>query len=121
MERFSYHLYCWLARFRRRVRLRFTPAGLVVLVGMLLTGLLGIDTEQSLAYQIFALLCGFIFVAALCTPFFRGRFTIRRLMPRLASVGERFAYTLCLTNQTVRVATRTGGRRNPHPRRAYLR
>lgn len=54
-------------------RRRFTKAGVLVFLGIIVTGLMGVDTNLSLAYQAFVFLC-FLFIAALAgTQFSRTR------------------------------------------------
>ncbi|HTG96714.1 MAG TPA: hypothetical protein VL982_04635, partial [Burkholderiales bacterium] len=71
---------------------RFTAAGALVLSGIVVTGAVGVDTTQSVAYQAFGLLASLVMVAVLCLPFLSTRVNVERILPRLATAGKRFTY-----------------------------
>ena len=73
-------------------RRRFTAAGFAVLGGAFATGLLGADTENTVAYQVFALLGCLLLTAFVWSWWFRLRFTVDRLLPRYGTVGEPLRY-----------------------------
>lgn len=100
MSRFSYQLHrrLWLARYR--LRRRFTPTGVVVLLGLVVTAMLGLDTEQSFAYQAFAFLGILLLFAWLFVPFFRGRFNVQLAVPRYGSVGCEMTSRILMRNAT---------------------
>ena len=79
--------------------LRITPKGWFVLGCLCLAAFLGLDTNRTTAYQIFAFLFALVGVAASMTPFVRGKFTIRRELPRYGSVGVPLHYQLYIKNQ----------------------
>jgi uncharacterized protein (DUF58 family) len=84
----------------RRALRRFTRAGWLVLTGLTITGALGANTEQTLAYQAFALLAGLAGVAMASAPFFRGRFAAQRHLPRFGTVGVPLKYSIQVRNLT---------------------
>ena len=98
IRRFSYHGLRRLTGWQRRIRERFTPAGRLVLVALFVGALFGIDTRQSLSFQLFSLAFALLLVSWLFSLTFRGRFTARRRLPRYATVGERCAYRVELTS-----------------------
>ena len=68
-------------------RRRFTKAGFLVFLGIIATGLMGADTNLSLAYQAFVFLC-LLFIAALAgTQFSRTRLEAERVLTRFGSAG----------------------------------
>ncbi len=81
----------WLA-------LRFTRAGYLVLGGILAASVVGLDTNRTLAYQAFAFLVALLATALLASLTFRGRFTVRRSVPRFGTAGEPLAYKVIVTN-----------------------
>lgn len=87
---------------RYRTLRRFTPAGLAVLGAFLIAGLMGMDTENAVAYQAFTLLLGLLVVAVLPTAFFRARFSVQRLLPRFGTAGHPFSYRVVVRNLTGR-------------------
>ena len=102
MLRVSYRLYLWLTALNYHLPRRLTKAGLLVGTGVILTGAIGSDIEQSVAFQAFALLSGLFVVAIAWAPLFRGRFAARRALPRLASVDQPFRYRVEVRNRTSR-------------------
>lgn len=102
MTRLSYRLYRLASAVNYRVPRRFTKGGLLCLAGMILTGAVGTDMDQSIAFQAFALLFCLLGMAAIWAPFFRGRFSVQRALPRLASVGQVFHYRIDVRNLSPR-------------------
>ena len=91
MTRLSYKLFRLASALNYHLPRRLTKAGLLALVGMIMAGAVGSDIDQSVAFQAFALLLCLLTVALLWAPLFRGNFVIRRALPQLASVGQRFS------------------------------
>jgi len=98
MWRISYRLFRAVAAAVHWSSRRFTPAGVLVLSGVVVTGAVGADTTQSVAYQVFALMFALIAVSVLCLPLLRTRVTVERELPRLATAGEPFTYRLRVAN-----------------------
>ena len=93
-----YRLYCLFLSSRSVVLRRFTRAGLAVLAGMIATATMGVDTDNTVAYQAFAPLLFLLLVAACCSTLFRGRFSATRLLPRFGTAGRPFGYTVLVRN-----------------------
>lgn len=102
MSRLSYLLYRWATGVRYVAPRRLTRAGLLVGTGLILAGAIGSDLDQSVAFQTFAILLCLLGTAVAWAPFFRARFTIVRALPRLASVGQPFRYSVYVTNRSPR-------------------
>src|ERR1051326_7117290 len=92
MMGFSYRVYCLGSSLRSRLARRLTPAGWAALSGLCVTGALGVELDQSVASQTFAVLLCLLAVAILWTPLFRARFEVKRILPRFGSVGQPFSY-----------------------------
>ena len=86
----------WLTR-------RFTKPGYWLLGGLFATAMLGVDTEQSLAYQIFTFLLALLAVSLATSVMFRGRFAARRILPRFGTAGVPVSYQLVVENLTSQV------------------
>lgn len=86
------------------MRERFTRAGLLVLGMTGLSGIVGIDTHLSLAYQVFAFLAAALLLSMAHGLLFRLRFSAERRLPRLCTVGAPLRY---------RVRIAAGDRRIP--------
>ncbi|MGH7266531.1 MAG: DUF58 domain-containing protein [Candidatus Rokuibacteriota bacterium] len=81
------------------VRRRFSPAGLLVLAGLVGAATLGLDTNQTVAYQAFIFLLTLVIVAMASALVFRARVAVRRILPRYGTVGERLPYRLVVRNR----------------------
>jgi len=102
MNRLAYRVYRVVSSLNYWATRRFTPAGWIVFVGLVLTGGMATDTEQSLGYQTFALLLCLSLAAVAVAPFFRARFSAERLLPRFGSAGQSLRYTVSVRNLTKR-------------------
>ncbi len=99
---FSYRLYRFASWLRYIVPRRFTPAGLLALALLVCTGALGAEMDQTLAHQLFALVLAATGVAMVSVNFFRGRFIVRRVLPRFGSVAEPLSYHVVVRNDSPR-------------------
>ena len=77
---------------------KFTPAGKVVAVGMVVTAFLGAETNRTVAYQAFAFLAALLAVSALASRFQRPKFSLSRTLPRYGTAGEALDYTVTVEN-----------------------
>ena len=92
-----YRLFSWA---RYQAGLRFTRTGLVLLAGIFVSGVLGLDPENSVGYQAFTLLAGLLLVAFGFGFGFKPGFTAERLLPRFGTVGQPFTYRVAVRNLT---------------------
>jgi uncharacterized protein (DUF58 family) len=102
MMRLSYRLYLLATTASYRLPRRLTKAGLLAATGMILTGAIGSDVDQSMAFESFALLFCLLLVALCWAPFFRGQFAAERVLPRLATVDQPFRYRIQVRNKSAR-------------------
>src|SRR5438270_864565 len=98
--RLLYRFYCLFSGGRYWAQRRFTRAGWFVLCALIAAALMSLDTENSVAYQGFALLLFVLLVAAAFSWFFRGRFSATRLLPRFGTVGHPLDYQVMVRNLT---------------------
>jgi len=89
--RFASGLSYWSVR-------RFTKAGLCVACGWILAGAVGVDIENTVTYQSFALLFAFLIFSISSSLFFRSKFTASRALPRFATAGQWLHYEIYVTN-----------------------
>ncbi|HBZ56946.1 MAG TPA: DUF58 domain-containing protein [Syntrophobacteraceae bacterium] len=89
-----------IKRWRTR---RFTPSGQLVLLGLVIAAALGMDTTRTMAYQGFTFLLALLIVAVPCALFHRGRFTVRRVLPRMGTAGEPLVYRVVVRNDSAKV------------------
>ncbi|MGK7889488.1 MAG: DUF58 domain-containing protein, partial [Leptolyngbyaceae cyanobacterium] len=79
-----------------------TPSGWLALSCLVITAVAGIDTHQTLAYQIFTFLLVVMAIALVYSFTFRGRFGIQRTLPPFASVGMAVSYRVVVHNYSGR-------------------
>lgn len=99
MNRLGYLLYRLVSALRYRVPRRFTPAGILALGALVASGAIGVDMDQTVAFQAFAFVACLVIVAVVAAPFFRGRFTVTRVLPRFGSVGQALTYHVTVRNR----------------------
>ena len=83
-------------------RRRFTRAGICVVVACLAAGATGLDIENTVNYQAFALLLAFLIFACASSFLFRARFAATRLLPRTGTVGQPLHYRVRVRNLTAK-------------------
>lgn len=77
---------------------RLTGSGLLVVCALVATGMMGLDTDNTVTFQAFAPLFFLLFIAVVWSWFFKARFAVRRNLPRFATVGHMFKYSLRVRN-----------------------
>jgi uncharacterized protein (DUF58 family) len=92
-----YRLAAWGWQWGNR---HLTRAGLAALGGAMVSGFMGVDTENSVGYQMFALLAGLLAGGLLFCFRFRGKFSVSRRLPRFATVGQPMGYSVAVRNLT---------------------
>jgi uncharacterized protein (DUF58 family) len=102
MFRLSYRIFRIGSWVRYTVPRRFTSAGLLALSGLGVTAAIGVDMDQTVAFQGLALLLCLLAVAVVASWFFRGQFSAQRWLPRFGSVGEPLTYLVTVRNRNGR-------------------
>jgi len=92
--RFLYRLYRILSTLRYWAQRRFTKAGIGVLIALIASIMLGLDTDNSVAYQAFTLLLFLVLVAGAFTWRFGSKWSVTRHLPRFGTVGQPLRYSL---------------------------
>ena len=98
VKRLSYFAFRFVTGATHWSSQRFTAAGALVISCAVITGAIGVDTTQSVAYQAFALFTAMMGMAALCLPFVSTRVAVERELPRVATAGEAFTYRMRVSN-----------------------
>ena len=80
------------------LRNRFSPAGFLILGGLIASGIFGIDTRQSLAFQIFAISVSLLLASIISSFTFRGRFQLHRQLPEYGTVTFPLKYKIVVSN-----------------------
>ncbi len=84
---------------------RLTPAGLIAVIAFIAVAMLGVDTENTIAYQAFTLLLFLLLLAGICSWRFGARFAAARRLPRFGTVGRPFSYSVTLRNLSRKTQT----------------
>lgn len=92
-----------LSRASRRASRRNTDRGRMIQAGAVVCAALGVDTDLTLIYQLFALLFCILLVSRLALALRRPRVTARRRLPRYATAHEPFEYYIDVINAGDRV------------------
>ena len=83
-------------------RRHFTLAGLCVAGGFLLAGVTGLDIENTVIYQSFALLLAFLMMAFAGSFLIRANFSVTRSLPRFGTAGQPLKYRVTVKNLTAK-------------------
>ena len=83
--------------FRKR---RTTDRGRMLMMAIVICAALGIDTDQSLVYQVFALLLSVMIISRLSLRLPSPDLSVRRVLPTTATAGQSFEYSVLITNHS---------------------
>jgi uncharacterized protein (DUF58 family) len=100
VQRFLYWLYRVATGAGQWVRRRFTRAGMSLLGGVVVTGLMGLDVYGSVSYQAFLMLLCLLGVSLAWSWRFRLPFSAQRALPRFGTVGVPLTYSVRLSAQS---------------------
>ncbi len=89
-------------RVDRLLRRKLTPAGWFVAALMAASAVFGLNTKDTLIYQIFGLALGLILAAAIASWRFGLRASVTRSLPHVATAGVPFEYSLTVRNAGTR-------------------
>jgi uncharacterized protein (DUF58 family) len=77
---------------------RFTRGGVLAVAALVASGVMGVDTDNTVTYQAFTPIFFLLFIAIVFSWFFRARFSATRLLPRFGTVGHPFSYSVRVKN-----------------------
>ena len=103
MKNFRYRLFCFSYTVKQWLTRRFTTSGLAVFVCLVISAIVGIDTKQTMAYQIFTFLVSIVVMAMVYSLRFTLSFSANRSLPKFASVGVKLRYTITIENKTSKI------------------
>ncbi len=107
MKRFIYFALRPLSSIGRRLSRRFTKTGIFVIGSIFISAIVGLDTNQTMAYQVFIFLFGLITISVIASWLFPPPLlAMRRTVPRLGTVDVPVACRVFVRNESVR--TRDG-------------
>ena len=96
--RLLFHNFILVYRIGHWMRQRCTPAGMLLLSGLITSATFGINTRQTLSYQIFTLTGSLLLAAAIAILFLRGRFELKRSLPDYGTAGQECEYKVSIRN-----------------------
>lgn len=103
MQKLLYNLFRFISAVDYSRQKRLTNSGLVVVWCLIFSGMLGLDTNQTMSYQIFTLLLSILIISISFSYFFPFRFGAKRLISRFSTVGVTLKYQIVIHNKTNRV------------------
>ena len=87
-----------LYRLDRAMRRKLTPAGWLVFFALVAAAIFGLNTQETLIYQVFGLCLGLLVVAAAASLRLKLRARLSRALPQVATAGTEFTYAVTVTN-----------------------
>ncbi len=100
MNRFFYRLFHFAYGIEQSQRRRLTTNGVIILLCVIISATLGLDTNQNMTYQIFTFLLSILIISIVSSRFFTFRFNAVRMLPRFATVGVNLKYRIVIHNKT---------------------
>ena len=94
-----------VSRYGRLIRRRFTRPGLLALAALLASAVVGVDTNQTVAYQLFAILFVLVLFGMIEAWFFRSNIRVKRILPQFATAGDSFEYRVSIHNESAKTET----------------
>lgn len=105
MKRLFYLSFRFVYAVKHWITMRLTAGGLLVLGGLAASAVVGIDTNQTLAYQVFTFFLSLLVISGIVSMIFRARFSAMRILPRFGTVGERLGYRIVVQNRSQKSQT----------------
>jgi len=94
----AYPAYARFSTPKRIRQRRGTDRGRLIQIGAVITAVLGLNTDTSLIYQLFAFLFLLTIISLVGLRLHKPKITLRRKLPTYATAGESFEYQVSLTN-----------------------
>jgi uncharacterized protein (DUF58 family) len=102
VRRFLYRNFRLVSGLQHRLARRLTPAGQLVVAGLVAAAVIGPNTRLTVAYQAVTLMAGLLLVAVLGVLRRPPALAVRRRLPRFATVDEPLTYTVRVANHSAR-------------------
>ncbi len=98
MRRYLYRNFVKVYRFNTVLARYLTRAGMLMILALGLSFLVGVDTRITMAYQLFSLLTAVLLFSVISRAFNRAAITVRRDIRATALAGQSMTYRLIITN-----------------------
>lgn len=99
MNRIFYILFRILSSVRYWLVRRFTASGRFALACLVASAVVGLDTNLTMAYQVFTLLLSLLLISFASRFFIRTRVDARRILPQFGTAGQPLAYRIFLSSR----------------------
>lgn len=103
MKHFLYRIFHFTYTLEQSRRRRLTTNGLIIFSCLIISAVLGLDTNQNMTYQIFTFLLSIFIISIISSRFFPFRFSAIRTLPRFATVGVNLKYRIIIHNKTNKI------------------
>ena len=98
IRKLLFHNFIIIYRISQWLRQHFTNTGALLLSGLVAAAVFGLDTRQTLSYQIFALLLSIFMLAMFSVLVFRAKFRVIRNLPEYGTAGQTLEYEINVKN-----------------------
>jgi len=98
MKNVMYNLFHFLSTIRHWLKRRFTTAGLFVLSCLVASAVIGLDTNLTMAYQVFTLLLSLTAFSIIARFFLHASVAARRALPQFGTAGQPLAYRIVVSS-----------------------
>ncbi len=98
-HRFIYPAHVRITRPNETRTRRSSDLGKFIITGIVLTAALGVDTDLTLNYQLFAFLLCLYLMAGFMTRYNKPHVAVKRKLPGFATAGESFTYQVRVKNE----------------------
>lgn len=98
MQRIIFLFLRAITSIQRWLNNRLTKTGKYVFAGLIITAVIGIDTNLTLTYQIFTLLAALFLLSLFSSIIFRLDAEVSRVLPQFVTAGETFQYQISIKN-----------------------
>jgi Protein of unknown function DUF58 len=106
MKKFLYPIFYFIYALNESRKRRLTNYGLILLICLIISAFLGLDTTQSMTYQIFSFLLSLLIISIVFSKIFPVRFlNAVRILPRFATAGIKLKYPMVIENKTNKIQT----------------
>lgn len=95
-----YRLYYFSSSIQHKLKKRINVNGFIILTFLLFSSALGLDSNQSMTYQIFSFLLAIVIVSIVTSLVFRYQFSATRKLPKFGTVGVKLKYRITIDNKS---------------------
>lgn len=98
--RLRYRSFLTFHKIKDRVEQRITPSGRLALIALVFSAVMGLDTNQSMAFQVFSWLLMVMIVSLATSLTWRLPTSASRILPRFGTAGELLTYRILISHSS---------------------